>query len=268
MPSPFPGMDPYLEGHLWPDVHHRLATEISRRLTPRIKPRYVARLEIYVIQDSEPELDVGIMYPDIEVLAVEKRVKEAVAEYEVLIEVEVSHEPIPPAPLKIPILEPVEVRLTSVEVRVADDNELITSIEILSPVNKREPGLVKYRHKRQQLRQAGVHLLEIDLLRRGTRPLAHPRIPDVPYLITLTRSHAGQVEVWPVKLQDTLPIVPVPLRSPDPDVPLALSPALAAIYDEAAYELSVDYGQPPPPPDLSAEDAAWLEDLLSSGSEA
>jgi hypothetical protein len=268
MPSPFPGMDPYLEGHLWPDVHTALANKIRQQLAPRLKPRYVARLEVYVVYDSEPELDVGIMYPDVEVLAVEKQVKEAVAEYEVSIEEEVSHEPIPPAPLKIPILEPVEVRLTSVEVRAADDNELITSIEILSPVNKREPGLVKYRHKRQRLRQAGVHLLEIDLLRRGARPLAHPRIPDVPYLITLTRSYASQVEVWPIKLPDTLPVVPVPLRSPDPDVPLALSPALAAIYDEAVYELSVDYSQPPPPPDLSVKDAAWLEDLLSSGSEA
>lgn len=60
MPSPFPGMDSYLEGYLWPDVHHRLATEISRRLTPRIKPRYVARLEIYVIEDSTPEAEIGI----------------------------------------------------------------------------------------------------------------------------------------------------------------------------------------------------------------
>ncbi len=26
MPSPFPGMDPYLEGYLWPDVHQALDT--------------------------------------------------------------------------------------------------------------------------------------------------------------------------------------------------------------------------------------------------
>jgi hypothetical protein len=162
---------------------------------------------------------------------------------------------IPPAPLIVPLLEAVEVRLVTVEVRDVAHNELVTSIEILSPVNKREPGLTKYRQKRQRLRQAGVHLLEIDLLRRGTRPLVHPRIPDVPYLITLTRAHAGRVEVWPIKLPDKLPVVPVPLRNPDPDVPLELSPALASVYDEAAYELSIDYGQPPPPPPLSPEDA-------------
>lgn len=36
MPSPFPGMDPYLEGHLWPDVHNSLAYLISVQLTPRV----------------------------------------------------------------------------------------------------------------------------------------------------------------------------------------------------------------------------------------
>ncbi len=29
MPSPFPGMDPYLEGHLWPDVHSALGVEAA-----------------------------------------------------------------------------------------------------------------------------------------------------------------------------------------------------------------------------------------------
>ena len=43
MPSPFPGMDPYLEGYLWPDVHHSLASEISRQLMPRLRPRYIAK---------------------------------------------------------------------------------------------------------------------------------------------------------------------------------------------------------------------------------
>ena len=51
-----------------------------------------------------------------------------------------------------------------------------------------------------------------------------------------------------------LPVVPVPLAAPDPDVPLDLQGALAAIYDEAAYELSLDYDQPPPPPELSADE--------------
>ena len=66
MPSPFPGMNPYLEGYLWPDVHHRLATQISDQVMPMLRPRYVARIEIQVIQDATPEADIGIMYPDVE----------------------------------------------------------------------------------------------------------------------------------------------------------------------------------------------------------
>lgn len=69
-------------------------------------------------------------------------------------------------------------------------------------------------------------------------------LPNTPYVITLTRAQTGKIEVWPIGLQDALPTVPVPLRSPDPDVPLELGAALATIYDEAAYDLSIDYSAP------------------------
>ena len=52
MPSPFPGMDPYLEGYLWPDVHHALAAKIRQQLTPLLRPRYTARLTIYEAVDA------------------------------------------------------------------------------------------------------------------------------------------------------------------------------------------------------------------------
>ncbi len=262
MPSPFPGMDPYLEGYLWPDVHHRLATEISRRLTARLKPRYVARLEISIVEDRSPEVEIGIMYPDVEVVKVEQGgaagVRETAEEYSVD-----SAQAIV-APLTLPRLGSVELRLATVEIRDAGLNELITCIEIISPVNKREPGLTQYRRKQQRLYDAGIHLLEIDLLRRGVRPLAHPRLSGVPYLVTLTRAGGGRIEVWPIGLRDPLPAVPVPLRAPDPDARLELSAVLTTIYDEAAYELSVDYTQPPAPPPLAETDAAWMRALLGT----
>lgn len=44
MPSPFPGMDPYLEERsLWPDVHQRLIAYISETLQPQIRPKYSIR---------------------------------------------------------------------------------------------------------------------------------------------------------------------------------------------------------------------------------
>lgn len=115
----------------------------------------------------------------------------------------------------------------------------------------------------KRLYQAGVHLIELDFLRRGTRPLTHPRLPDVAYAIALTRAYSGVIDVWPLGLQDTLPIIPVPLRPPDSDLPLELPQVMADIYDEAAYDLSIDYSQPPPPPALSEEDVRWMQELLS-----
>lgn len=66
------------------------------------------------------------------------------------------------------------------------------------------------------------------------------------------------MEVWPIQLQDKLPLVPVPLRAPDPDVPLDLSSVLAGIYEEAAYHITIDYRKAPPPPQLSKQEAAWI----------
>jgi len=67
-----------------------------------------------------------------------------------------------------------------------------------------------------------------------TRPFNHPRLPETAYLVTVTRAQLGAVEVWPMHLQDPFPTIPVPLRSPDADVPLDLGEAITAIYEEAA----------------------------------
>lgn len=254
MPSPFPGMDPYLEGYLWPDVHSALANKIRQQLTPLLRPKYTARLDVYLAEDAFPEGEIGILYPDVEVLESAKR---PIAET-----TPGSTLTITPPTLSLPVPRAVQVRLTTVEIRDTAKNRLVASIEILSPVNKREPGLTAYRQKRQRLYQADVHLLELDLLRRGTRPFAQPRLPEVPYCIALTRAQAKQIEIWPVELPTPLPVVPVPLQEPDPDVPLALQAVLNTIYDEAAYDLSLDYDQSPPPPAFSDMDTEWLQKQL------
>lgn len=259
-------MDPYLEGRLWPDVHHRLATEISRRLTPRLRPRYVARIEVAIIQDVSYASEITIAYPDVAVLrskhaSVLHDGRETASAYNV----HATPTPwgtIPPAPLVMEAPDAFRFKQATVEVRRADDNQLITAIEIISPANKRDPGLTEYQRKRQRLYQTGVHLLEIDLIRRGARPTNLPQAPQTSYLVTLTRSHNRMIELWPIRLQDPLPMLPVPLSAPDVDVPLELDEILAAIYDEAAYDLSIDYSAPPPPPLLSDEDASWMKSLL------
>lgn len=60
MPSPFPGMDPYLEGSLWTSVHFALSAEIARQLAPKLRPRYlVLPAERFVLEILE-----GIAAPD------------------------------------------------------------------------------------------------------------------------------------------------------------------------------------------------------------
>ncbi len=119
-----------------------------------------------------------------------------------------------------------------------------------------------------RLRAAHVHLLEIDLIRRGERPIRLPvgmstiTMGQVTYLVTLARAGADTVEAWSISLNAQLPVVAVPLRSPDADVPLDLAQALATIYDEAAYDLSIDYRQSRPPPDLDDATTTWMHDLL------
>ncbi len=255
MASPFPGMDPYLEGYLWPDVHNALSAKIRQILTPRIRPRYTARLNIYVVEDISPEGDIGILYPDVEIM---RNQRSDETRSSVVPRLDTAFGVVTPAALTIPVVLPIDVQIATVEIRDTAQNQLVTSIEILSPVNKRDPGLQQYRLKRQRLYQAGVHLLELDLLRRGTRPITHATLPDVPYLITLTRAHTGKTEVWPLGLQDKWPIVPIPLRQPDDDVALDLGTAFTETYDEAAYDLSINYQEPPPAPALSDAEKAWV----------
>ncbi len=63
MPSPFPGMDPYIEHpEVWSDFHGDLAAEIRAELNKVIQPRYVARLTPRVTYEIV-EIDDSSQYP-------------------------------------------------------------------------------------------------------------------------------------------------------------------------------------------------------------
>jgi len=59
MPSPFPGMNPYLEGEMWQEFHHRLANQISIQLMPSLSPGYIALLARRYVSDR-PILSIEI----------------------------------------------------------------------------------------------------------------------------------------------------------------------------------------------------------------
>ena len=80
MPSPFPGMDPFLEAH-WGDVHLRLATSISNELRRQLPSGLKARLESSVVLETvDPETfdpienDALVIYPDIGIYAINRRI--------------------------------------------------------------------------------------------------------------------------------------------------------------------------------------------------
>lgn len=123
MSSPFPGMDPHLEGYLWPDVHSALAGNIRKQLTPQLRPRYTARLEIYTVEDTEPEGEIGIMYPDVEVVLAQQQKPPAPLEGGRMVKTTPSNGAHLVAPLTIPLLPPVEVKVVNVEVRDAGNAE-------------------------------------------------------------------------------------------------------------------------------------------------
>lgn len=251
----FPGMDPYLEAPaLWPDVHHELSSAIRNQIQPMLSPRYIAAIEPYVAMETIEIVPVRRVVPDVAVIERERvgnagSVATAIA----------------PAPLTGTVALEFPTRYQRIEIRTVDDGTLVTAIEILSPVNKR-PGTDAadvYERKRREIFNSGAHLLEIDLLRGGRRPALLEPLPEAPYFIFLSRADRRPViEIWPLSLQKPIPVVPVPLQWPDPHIPLNLNDALAHAYRSARYDLRVDYRQPPPPPELTPEEAAWVDTHL------
>jgi hypothetical protein len=54
MPSPFPGMNPYLENpELWPEFHSRLMVALADEILPHIRPKYRVEVEKRVYHDID-----------------------------------------------------------------------------------------------------------------------------------------------------------------------------------------------------------------------
>jgi hypothetical protein len=146
------------------------------------------------------------------------------------------------------------------------ERRLITVIEIISPSNKYAgKGRELYQQKQNDLMEAEVSLVEIDLLRAGTHvlhvPLSriHPSY-QTPYKVCVHRSQNANAEFYPAPLRKRLPVVGVPLRETDADVPLDLKKMIAHVYRNGRYD-DIDYTVPPVPP-LDEDDARWADELL------
>jgi hypothetical protein len=136
-------------------------------------------------------------------------------------------------------------------------------VELLSPANKSGTYARTYNDKRSKLLASLTHFMEIDFLRAGHNPLRalFPDVATTPYFIFVARKTAiGRNEAcFPLRLQDELPIVGLPLWGDRPDLPLDLAAAFRSAYDLATGGRPIRYqDEPIPEPPLSVDDASWV----------
>lgn len=254
MPSPFPGMDPYLEDHaLWPDVHHKLMTAISDSLAPILAPHYVVRVEERVFLCREDDPARSVLVPDLSVreAAPEPWGQSSTSDAAQAVLVQVIAEE--------------EMREYRLEIRTPRGDRVVTVIEVLSPANKVSASEVRrtYMDKRREWLRSESNFIEIDLLRAGTRAHIPGGPPKSDYCVLVSTVDERPLgKCWYVGLRHALPTIPIPLGRDEPAVPLDLQAILSDAYARSRYDLELDYREPPPPPKLASEDVQWLDTLL------
>jgi hypothetical protein len=250
-------MDPYLETPaLWPDVHHALISAIQAALNPKLRPHYVARVElrVYISDDDDPGR--AAILPDVRVETTPKRRGAKARKPESAVGIA--------EPLLIPLLIDDEIKEARVEIWHREAKALVTVIEVLSPTNKirGSRGRTSFMEKRRDILASEVHWVEIDLLRDGAPSVTRPPLVRSDYRILVSRAKDRlRARYWPVSVRQPLPVIGIPLRGKDPDVLLDLGAVLNAAYERGAYDLSINYSRAPDPP-LNAKDAAWVDELL------
>ncbi|MGB3292250.1 MAG: DUF4058 family protein [Phormidesmis sp.] len=257
MPSPFPGMDPYLENPaLWPNVHGRLIVAIADTLSPLLLPKYQPIVEESVYRLSgQTAVMVGV--PDVAIQeTVQKTNKDKSAEVALAVA-----EPIgSPVIVGLPMLETVRQRF--IEIRNTSNQEVVTVIEVLSPANKRGEGRSRYQQKRSRLLESQANLVEIDLLHRGAAmPTIGERITSHYRVLVSPMQLRPQALLYPFNLPMPLPQVPIPLRAGDVEPVIDFQTLLNQIYERSGYAFSINYRQLPKP-SWDANTLQWIRERV------
>ena len=259
MPSPFPGMDPWLEAPgVFPDLHSALVIYMREALNAAMPDGYVATSSHLVWVDPElrREPDVAAFGPIDRPAAGAEGLEGEFTAGGML------------AVASAPVAEPTEEPY--LEIYSDQGDRLVTAVEVLSLSNKRagDGGRTSYQQKQGEFRLGGVNLVEIDLLRAGPHttavPLRELRVAGGRFEYHASVTVAGSPTRYfarPIKLEERLPTIRVPLDPGVPLVPLDLQPLLDRAYDTGRYPRLVRYHAPCDPP-LTAEQEAWAEGIL------
>lgn len=148
------------------------------------------------------------------------------------------------------------------EIREVATGYVVTVIEILSPTNKRGKGRETYEDKRQEILASPTNLVEIDLLRIGKPMPIMGKIPESHYRLLVARKNSRPLaQLYPFSLRSSIPKFSLPLKLGDTEPVVDLQQLLGEIYEQASFDLAIDYTQQPIPP-LKEEDKIWLQEIL------
>ena len=264
MPSPLPGMDPWVElPAVFPDFHDRLIACMSEALNLVLPAPYYAGIaqRIWIDESARhTQPDVNVVYPEFypgRGNGVERSAEMDESDTDSMV-------------FTLPVEE---VSETYLEIRVARENgdELVTTIEILSFANKRpgDEGRSLYLKKQREMLAGKVNLVEIDLLRKGAHTTCVPREkieakggPFDYHVVVHAFEQSDQFRVYARRIGRPLPRVAVPLLPGDGSVDIDLQALADRAYDTGRYERRVKYRAWTPDPALSPEQAAWADEML------
>jgi hypothetical protein len=260
--SPFPGLDPYLQ-RFWPSVHHRLITYAGDLLADRLPGSMNIIIEERIVFESD-EGDIGRAttrgyVPDVAIIADQLRDASQAS-----------------STGGAAVAEPMTIRYQEqpisqgfIEIRdAASGGKVITTIEFLSPSNKLPgPARDAFVVKQSDMRRGNVSLVEIDLIRGGEWVVTLPRETlkteaQTDLKIAILRGWMRDTCLfYPIRLDQQLPTIPIPLRKTDEPLSLDLQVLLDLCYARGHYANLIDYSKEPLPP-LAREEQRWAHELL------
>jgi len=260
MPSPFPGMDPWVEGpELFPDFHHSFCTALREALNNVLPQGYFAKTNtlVWIDEDRKREPEVSLLTP---------RDRNFGGGTAVL--------PLRGMETFGLLDEPIEQ--LEVEIYTTGDKRLVTAFELLSPSNKSEgAGRRAYRDKQRELRSAGVHLVEFDFLRAGLHTTLVPRSrlaesarhkhEDFTYHVCVLDCRNGGERMFAriLSLKDRLPEIGIPLDDDREPIVVDLQPIADRCYDGGRYADQINYAEPCDPP-LTPDQQVWADGILAA----
>lgn len=258
MKSPFPGMDPYIEGTCSRDFHSVFIQCWREAIADQLPEGFDAEIDEYVSMVTPDERSRRLS-PDVLVVQTEETGNPHFGG--------TSH-----AEGMASVLEPVEMRFeylerlqwTFIEIKRLADERIVAVMELLSPSNKSGDDRIEYLRKRESAFRSEAHLVELDLLLGGKRLPMQEDLPPGDFYAFVSRAGRRPVcEVYAWGLERALPVIPVPLIPPYSDVQIDLSGVFATAFERGRYHRRLKYRNAPLAP-IRPESAQWVRALAGA----